>query len=210
MKLDEHARDGILEQYSLGTLPDAEVEKLEEHLLVCSACRDRLEETDAFVEAMRQAALKLQLEPPSPWTGRLGSVARWFARPAPKVAAVAAVLLLLLWAVRPWRAGAPDSGPAVSVLLQATRGGEALAGAHAPAGKPLLLTLDATGLAALPSYHLQIVDSHGAAVLESDIRPANGGLRFTTRKLNPGSYWVRLSEPFPHGALLREFGLAVR
>jgi hypothetical protein len=41
------------------TLPVPEVESLEEHLPICSECRDRLEFTEAFVAAMRAAAGKI-------------------------------------------------------------------------------------------------------------------------------------------------------
>ena len=38
------------------TLPAAELDRLEEHLLICAECRDRLQSTDEFVAAMKAAA----------------------------------------------------------------------------------------------------------------------------------------------------------
>jgi hypothetical protein len=52
-----HLEDDVLELYSLGRLQEPELSSAEQHLLLCQACRARLEATDAYVAAMR-AALK--------------------------------------------------------------------------------------------------------------------------------------------------------
>src|ERR1035437_2363359 len=41
---------------AMWTLPESEAAPLENHLLVCRKCRDRLEATDAYVVAMRSAS----------------------------------------------------------------------------------------------------------------------------------------------------------
>jgi len=46
------------EDYALGLLSRQQAESLEEHLLVCSACQDLLEEADAYL-AVARAALKV-------------------------------------------------------------------------------------------------------------------------------------------------------
>lgn len=51
----DHVSDDVLEQYALGNLVPAEVEK---HLLICSTCLDRLGEVDEFIAAMRAAAAR--------------------------------------------------------------------------------------------------------------------------------------------------------
>jgi anti-sigma factor ChrR (cupin superfamily) len=38
----EHPSDGLLERYSMGRLTEAETAPLEEHLLICEECRNRL------------------------------------------------------------------------------------------------------------------------------------------------------------------------
>lgn len=48
-----HITEDILEAYSLGRLPETEVAPIEEHLLVCAACQDRLQATDLFVATIR-------------------------------------------------------------------------------------------------------------------------------------------------------------
>jgi anti-sigma factor RsiW len=55
-----HATEEGLERYSMGTLSEAEAEVLEEDLLVCTACQERLTETDRYVRAVRETASKLR------------------------------------------------------------------------------------------------------------------------------------------------------
>ena len=44
------------------TLPRPEVESLEEHLLICQPCRDRLKATDEFGAAMKAAGKIREIE----------------------------------------------------------------------------------------------------------------------------------------------------
>lgn len=52
-----HASDDDLELLALGRLAEPDLGRVEEHLLVCEACRIRLADEDAFVKGM-QAALR--------------------------------------------------------------------------------------------------------------------------------------------------------
>jgi len=55
-----HLTDTDLERYYLGMVTDgAELATLEEHLLVCPACVDRAEASDAYVDVVRAAATLL-------------------------------------------------------------------------------------------------------------------------------------------------------
>ncbi len=56
VKFMEHLSDDRLEAYSMETLPEDQVAALEEHLLVCGDCQNRLRATDEHVAAMRSAA----------------------------------------------------------------------------------------------------------------------------------------------------------
>ncbi len=47
--------DDALELYGLGRLDEDQSDKLEEHLLLCETCRYRMEKTDEFISAIRQA-----------------------------------------------------------------------------------------------------------------------------------------------------------
>jgi hypothetical protein len=52
----QHIAEDSLEQYAMGAVPEPEVAPLEEHLLICAACQDRLQAADDYVAAMRAAA----------------------------------------------------------------------------------------------------------------------------------------------------------
>jgi len=54
-----HPDEELLEGYAMGTLRGAGLARLEEHLLICEECQDRLREVDAFVSAIREAAAHL-------------------------------------------------------------------------------------------------------------------------------------------------------
>ena len=208
MELNGHAQEEMLEEHSLGKLPDAEAESLEEHLLICPQCQDRLAEVEEFAEAARRAAARLQREPRSSLEGKWRGLWQWLARPAP-LAVAAGVAILVAGSVVVWR-GVSRNEPVVSVYLQAVRGGEGLVGARAPADKRLRLQLDSAGLPAVGSFRLEIVDSGGTGVFEAEARRDAGEVSAQlTARLPAGRYWVRLYEPRPAGPLLREFGLTV-
>lgn len=48
-----HISEDLLDQYALKKLPEELAASLEEHLLVCPGCQDRLQLTDDFIEALR-------------------------------------------------------------------------------------------------------------------------------------------------------------
>lgn len=200
--LGTHPSDDDLEQYSLGRLGEEQSTPLEEHLLVCDACRRRVEEFDEFVAVMRAALRESEGGQPAP--ARPFALLRWLAAlPKPvwagaMAAALAAVLLV------PWRQQAPAE--AYAVQLEALRA--ASSAAVAPAGRPLVLDVDFTGLELERDYRLEIVDASGAGVWSGSVRPAAERAPVTLgRSLRRGQYWVRIYEP--SGDLLREFGLAV-
>ena len=57
---DPHVDADDLERYSLGHSEEAAAARIEEHLLICQPCRDRLTQVDEYVRAMREAAAKLR------------------------------------------------------------------------------------------------------------------------------------------------------
>lgn len=57
-----HADDEALEQYSMGSLQEPELGQLEEHLLICGDCRERLTQMDSYVRGMRAAGKRLRKE----------------------------------------------------------------------------------------------------------------------------------------------------
>jgi hypothetical protein len=50
-----HPDDEQLELYALGRLNEPEQAVIEEHLLICEACRQRLDQIEAYAKAMRRA-----------------------------------------------------------------------------------------------------------------------------------------------------------
>jgi len=56
---NEHPDEETLEAYAIGTLRGVPLARLEEHLLICERCQDRLQEVDSFVTAIREAAAHL-------------------------------------------------------------------------------------------------------------------------------------------------------
>ena len=53
--LERHIAEEVLETYALGKLDEAARAPLEEHLLLCPACQDRLSEMDEYIRVMRAA-----------------------------------------------------------------------------------------------------------------------------------------------------------
>jgi anti-sigma factor RsiW len=51
----DHIPEDLLELYSLGRLDESQLAPVEEHLLICHDCQDRLEGIDEFVAALRSA-----------------------------------------------------------------------------------------------------------------------------------------------------------
>jgi hypothetical protein len=54
----EHISDEELEVYHLNTLPEPRLANVEEHLLWCQDCLDRLLATERYIEAVRKAAVR--------------------------------------------------------------------------------------------------------------------------------------------------------
>jgi anti-sigma factor RsiW len=201
-----HASEDALERYCIGSASAAELEGIESHLLVCTACQERLRETERYVRVMQQAtaqAVAKQLAQDYRWRG----LRDWVFRSLPASAIAAALALVLVWGF------APSIGPLpttpVAVALDLARGDESPR-AHAPSLRPLVLTLDLRGVAALDSYQVRIVDARGGAVLDATAKPDHERLSVPASvRLARGTYWVRLYNPSEPQTPLREYGLAL-
>ena len=195
---DDHASDDALEQYAMGRLPEPEMAEFEEHLLVCEHCQDRLALEDSIRQRVRDGAVALEHTSDVVWwrSLRLG----W------ATALVAAGLVIV--AGYEWQSlHRPAAAPAV-VLLQATRGVEDLTKA-APAGRPLTLVLDLTGLPQCPEYKFEVVRASGSPVFQASAAPQGNRLHASlSGGLAADAYFVRVSTPT--GELLREYALLVR
>jgi hypothetical protein len=200
-RMADHLTEEDLEQYCLGGLTEVRCAPLEEHLLLCETCRDRLTESDSFVTAMRQASRQRSEEHKEeravaivasrPWRES------WPGQLAPMLIAALLVVCAAVWSGRQSSMSAPLP---FAVELTAVRGA---APAPAPAGRPLLLELDLTGLSDGRPFAGEVVDASGSRVAEFPV-----GATALLKALLPGGYFVRIHKS--SGELLREYALTVK
>ena len=62
MSIERCVPEEALEQYVLGKLTEVEATTVEEHLLVCADCQQRVTELDEYVPAMRLALVAVDLQ----------------------------------------------------------------------------------------------------------------------------------------------------
>jgi hypothetical protein len=115
-----------------------------------------------------------------------------------------AALLILGTALRvSWRS--PPPALPLALVLETSRGSESQL---APAGRPLTLTLDVTGLPLWPAYDVEAVDAKGAVLAQFHAVPAQPGIEIRLAKgLRRGNYFIRIYSPSRD--LLREYGVQV-
>jgi anti-sigma factor ChrR (cupin superfamily) len=192
-----HPNEEQLERYAMGRLAEQELAPVEEHLLVCEACQERLEIAEALLPMLRRALREVEREPAAEpfWK-------RWFAstwKAAPALAACAALIL----AVYVWVPNRQVEWQ--TVQLEAKRG--ELKPAEAVEGFALQLQLNTDGLETGPAV-LQVVDAQGTPVEAYNVTIERSPLGAQIPKpLQPGQYWVRLKA---NGLMLREYALPVR
>lgn len=201
-----HASDELLERYAMSKLLEPEAAGLEEHLLVCSECRDRLEETETFLAAFRQVA-----QEPQPARRSLPNriLANLLLRQVPRLAwvpAAAAIALLAVWIPMQREGG----GSAKSVELMAYRSSDGSRSAAIRSGERVEFRADLTGLPAAEAYRLEIVDLEGTVVYRSEAKPEATKLVISINdRLEAGRYWVRIYQLDQAETPLREFGIQV-
>jgi hypothetical protein len=185
-----HLDEDEIERYSMGRFAGEELDRCDDHLLICEPCRRQVERTDVFLRAIRGAAAQSE---PLPRMRR-----NWFHFPQfLPVSAALAALLAIAWFGGPRLRPTP---PAATVLLTASRGYGTQV--QAPSGAPLALQPDLTGIPAWPSYRLEVVDASGARQWQGAY-PGSAA-----PKMRPGVYFVRLYSP--RGELYREYGLEIQ
>jgi hypothetical protein len=201
LRMADHVTEDDLEQYCLGGLAEVRYARLEEHLFLCETCRERLTETENFVGAMREASRQLPEEHEEecaavivasrPWRQS------WPGRLAPMSIAALLLVCAAVWFGR--HSGVPAPLP-FTVELTAVRGA---APGPAPAGRPLLLKLDLTGLGDGQPFAGDVVDASGSRVAQFSV-----GATVLLKALPPGGYFVRIHKT--SGELLREYALALK
>jgi len=203
LETNGHASEESLESYAMGSLEEPGLGELEEHLLICSGCQERLNEIDMYHAAMKTAAAQLEKNDESRKNLRTRISGAWTFRRTGWAMALIALILCGL-AARMWLRPAA-AGPEVALALETSRGADIR---HAPAGRPLALSLDIKGLPAYAAYQVETVDAEGQVQAQSTAAVAEGRVNSRLDKgLRPGTYFVRLYTPARE--LLREYGLAI-
>lgn len=190
-----HQSDEQLECYALGRLPEPWLTEVEEHLLVCAACQERVDDLEAYANAMRQA---ISTEP--------ATKSRWFAwfqqsRVKTPVFLWAGGFVAIIFALAIFLQFVSHPAPLAALQLTAMRGSMPTVGlsretditlADAPAG---------------PTLRAEVVDASGSNVWRGVLVPSSPRIALV-RQLAPGNYFVRLYAD--SGKLLHEYGFQVR
>jgi hypothetical protein len=210
-----HPSEEILENYVLGRVGAPDIEPIEEHLLVCPHCQERLSEADHYVLAMRDAARLLLTErtgpvpeaPRSLW-GRRKPALHWGMRWLWPAGAVAFAALALSVAVP--RQLSQRTAPQ-DVALTVSRGAAPQLLTQVAAVHPLRLDIDLTEIPPASSYRLDLVNDDGQVVWSGTGVGVKNELHFTpSRLLPPGKYWARLYAVSDASRLVREYGVEAR
>jgi len=202
-----HGTDDQLEAYALGQLAASDppgLEALEEHLLFCSGCRDRLDDASAWISGMKEAfgpnsgiAISKQVD-----------LFAWLPWPAISSVFAPAAVILLLAAIVMSSTGRTGVLPMASLELRATRGEMPLV---SPA-RELDLTLSDSP-SDRPGFRAEIVNGTGRTVWTGQALPGTRGLEVRARQnLGPGDYFLRLYAAASPAATrpLREYGFRLR
>lgn len=188
-----HIEASLLSAYITGALREPDIATVEEHLLLCESCRQRLDEQEHDYVA-REAARRIRAREKSrPEFKRFQKASAWTAL----IAASIALVIFVTPRITP--------APYIDIQLQSARGpGGGIT--TATAGRPLRLHINVSQLSVQPRFHVEIADARGGVVWQSTPQLSNSQLIAPVdKKLSRGGYWVRL-----YGAqsqLLREFGL---
>jgi anti-sigma factor RsiW len=191
----KHINDRNLEDYSSGLLPDARLAEVEEHLLVCPQCQQQLARADEFAVLFRETAPGVV---PSRRWWRLGDLLTP-SRPAMWAGAAAALVLAIVVPLQ------LRESPPATVLLHSLRGPESAA--QAPGRRPLRLVLDVPPQSA---GMVEIVDPAGKPVVSMPAEIQGGQPIVNLKKMDRGSYWVRIYSKADPSELLVEYGLNLR
>jgi hypothetical protein len=181
-----HLEDSAVEGYAMRSLSEDATAAVEQHLLICEPCRDRVTEADVYIRAMKGAVQRLQAEPER---------ARWNFKLFPVFAfGAVAVALITAFVALPGRLQTP-----ADINLAVARG--SFVEAHGPANRPLLLHPDLAGLPSAPTYNMEIVDQAG----RSKWHGVFNGKDAKVPGQRPGLYFARVY--MITGTLEREFAL---
>jgi hypothetical protein len=199
VELNSHGTDDQLEGYLLGQMSTPDIHVFEEHLILCTACRDRLDAMEHFVVGMQEALA----EKPA-FAGSASLPNEWFAWLRRPAFALAVAFIALVAAVGIFSIGRTKFVPLAALELTAIRGDIPVT---VPA-RELDLTLSDAPRQGGP-FRVEVVDAMGRAVWNGTAGPTAAGVQVKTdQRLGPGQYFVRLYSA--SGQLLHEYGFRIR
>lgn len=191
---DWHFSAETLEEYAFNRLSEAATEALEEHLLLCTLCQNKLKAVDEYILLMKHVSAQRELERTS-----IGRRWWWGALVGGSTAMAVLVMAVLMESRRVEPTAALEQ-----VELAAFRGDEEMA--HSGAGHPINVVIDASDLSGSSRYRVEVVNTSGRMVWRGPTIAAEGRLSaLISARLKRGIYWVRLSTL--EGELVREYGL---
>jgi hypothetical protein len=200
-----HGTDDQLELYARGRLPESDLPVLEEHLMICTSCREKLDEIGDFALGMREASGAGSASTPAragsrtDWFG--GGWASFFRRPAFSMALAFAALVVILGV---FGNGRTNFAPNASLQLTAMRGEMPLT----VAAREFDLTLSDGPREGGP-FRVEVLSAAGASVWSGLAESGPAGVQFKLmQRLAQGDYFVRLYSS--SGNNLREYGFRVR
>jgi hypothetical protein len=195
-----HASDDELELYALDRLPELEVDRVEDHLIVCDPCRDRLEHIGSFALTMRETLRRFPAHEEREWFRF-----EWLSRlmqPRFAMAGAFAVMLALLTGI--YEARRPSLAAVASLQLTATRANLQ----EVPPAREFDLTLrdfPATG----GPFRLELVDQAGTRLWAGHPESTPGELRAKIGlPLASGVFFLRLYGDADR--LVHEYGFRVK
>ena len=201
LEINSHAPEEWLERYAMRQLTEVEFESLEDHLMFCHWCQDKLESVDSILFVAREASRRVRQEDlmsqaRSPFWSHFprflltnpfgGDRPRsWFAIPITAAAMACLALFLMV--------SQSQNADFQQVRLESFRG--TLANS-ASSKHPLELILNLDGLPPTPAYRVEFVSAEGSTNISSVAEPQGNVLKVRIEsKLRPGQYWVRLYIP---------------
>jgi hypothetical protein len=198
--MTSHESDDRLELYALGRLPDSDLIGIEEHLIGCDSCRERLDETANVAFAMRDELLSN----PLPFHAGRGAWFEWLKPSAwakPQFAFAGALAMAILAIVFAWQ-GNSNLAPVASLQLTAMRGSDIQT---VQAAREIDITLsDAAG-----AQSVEVVDGTGGRVWSGAPETVGGEVQARVVKaLSPGQYFARVYDSPGH--LMHEYMFRVK
>ena len=202
----EHPTEETLERFLMHQMQEEELESMETHILACDSCVARLEELEIQIAATKIALAGLHNQTVAEnYAKQSSSRWSWFKSHGWSLAGATAALALAVTIVPRFASVAP-----FETEVSAYRGSETIA---IPAGRPLLLHLNAKDLPAEP-VRVEIVNAEGNLVWQGKdaINHDKVNAKLPEMKTK-GNYLLRLYAAGQNGApgdLLREFSFDVK